>query len=61
MMSHGGDFDRWMDTAEVAQLLDMGESTVRKKIRSGELKSAKFGKNRRCKLSDVQNFAQKGE
>lgn len=45
---------------ETAQLLKMGEATVWRMVRSGELDSVKIGKSRRIRGQDLLKLLEKG-
>lgn len=45
---------------EAAQLLKMGEATVWRLVRSGELDSVKLGKSRRIRGQDLLKLLEKG-
>lgn len=48
--------DEWLSVEEVAQMLKMDEETIRRWIRSRQLKAYKFGRDLRIRRDDFDKF-----
>ncbi len=48
--------DEWLSVEEVAQILKMDEETVRRWIRSRQLKAYRFGRDLRIRRDDFDKF-----
>lgn len=48
--------DEWLSVEEVAQTLKMDEETVRRWIRSRQLKAYRFGRDLRIRREDFDKF-----
>ncbi|HLZ62610.1 MAG TPA: helix-turn-helix domain-containing protein [Ktedonosporobacter sp.] len=50
--------DKWLTVEEIAQILKMDEETIRKWIRSKQLKAYRFGRDYRIRREDFDKFVQ---
>lgn len=50
--------DEWLSVEEIAQILKMDEETVRRWIRSKQLKGYRFGRDLRVRREDFDKFVQ---
>jgi excisionase family DNA binding protein len=48
--------DEWLSVEEVAQILKMDEETVRRWIRTRQLKAYRFGRDLRIRRDDYDRF-----
>ena len=48
--------DEWLSVEEIAQILKMDEETVRRWIRSRQLKAYRFGRDLRIRRDDFDKF-----
>lgn len=48
--------DRWMKVEEACQLLQISAYSMRKKLREGEIKGARYGNQWRIKEKDLEAY-----